>query len=286
MVAAGQVGPARAPVVYKLEQNVPNLDIQQKAQGIARLFRERRQIDILPAELMPADLDEAYAIRQAFEDIETARGRGAVAGFKIGLTTPIMQKLCGVDEPCYGAIFAGEVHHGRAELAARNYCRLGIETEIAVRIGADLPQGGVGGSWRERVAAAVESCMAAIELLEDLHHDYKRLSAAAMVAGDVWNAGVVLAPPVADWRRLDLAQLSARLTINGREIGHGSGGDVMGNPLNALAWLADKLAAAGTPLRRGMIVMTGSMVPIQFPSPGDHAVVAVDGLGTAELAVT
>jgi 2-keto-4-pentenoate hydratase len=231
---------------------------------------------------MPADLDDAYAIRKNFEEIERARGRGEVAGYKIGLTTPIMQKLCGVDEPCYGAIFSSEVHHGRATLATAGYCRLGVETEIAVRLGEDLPQGGD----RERVAAAVEGCMAAIELLEDLRHDYKRLSAAAMVAGNVWNAGIVLAPPVSDWRRLDLAAASARLTINGREIGNGKGADVMGNPLNALAWLADKLAGSGTPLKRGMIVMTGSMVPIQFPAPGDRAVVEVEGLGVAELLAT
>ena len=93
------------------------LDPRQKAERIAALFRERRQTDILPAELMPADLDEAYAVRAVFEEIEVARGRGAVAGYKIGLTTPIMQKLCGVDEPCYGAIFTSEVHHRRAELA-------------------------------------------------------------------------------------------------------------------------------------------------------------------------
>jgi 2-keto-4-pentenoate hydratase len=263
-------------------KDVADLDIARKAERIAALFRDCRQIDILPPELMPADLDEAYAIRAIFEDIEMARGRGAVAGFKIGLTTPIMQKLCGVDEPCYGAIFAGEVHHGRAELSVANYCRLGIETEIAVRLVEDLPQGGSA----DRVAGAVESCMAAIELLEDLRHDYKRLSAAAMVAGNVWNAGVVLGPPVSDWRRLDLAQLTARLAINGKEIGRGRGGDVMGNPLNALAWLANNRAAAGTPLKRGMIVMTGSMVPIQFPSRGDHAIVEVEGLGTAELVAT
>jgi 2-keto-4-pentenoate hydratase len=127
--------------------------------------------------------------------------------------------------------------------------------------------------------------MAAIELLEDLRHDYKRLSAAAMVAGNVWNAGIVVGAPVTDWRRLDLARVAPRLTINGREIGHGKGGDVMGNPLNALAWLADKRAAQGAPLKRGTIVMTGSMVPIQFPAAGDRAVVEVDGLGTAELLV-
>jgi 2-keto-4-pentenoate hydratase len=57
----------------------------------------------------------------------------------------------------------------------------------------------------------------------------------------------------------------------------------MGNPLNALSWLADKLAADGRPLKRGMVVMTGSTVPIQFPVPGDHAIVEVSGLGQAEI---
>jgi 2-keto-4-pentenoate hydratase len=260
------------------------LNIHQKAEGIARLFQERRQIDILPPELMPADLNEAYRVRQIFEEIGT-ESRGTVVGYKIGLTTPIMQQLCGVDEPVFGAIFEKEVHRGCADLVARNYCRLGIETEIALRLGEDLPPGGIGGSWRDRAAGAVECCMAAIELLEDLRHDYKRLSAAAMVAGNVWNAGIVVGAPVSDWRRLDLAQLTARLSINGREIGSGKGRDVMGNPLNALAWLAETRAAAGTPLRRGAIVMTGSMVPIQFPSAGDRASVEVEGLGSAELVV-
>ena len=240
------------------------LNTRQKAERIVRLFRSRQPTAALPPELSPSDLGEAYEIRRAFQEIEVGTGRGAVAGYKIGLTTPVMQKLCGVGEPCYGAIFASEVHRGRAVLRAADYCRIGVETEIAFTLGEDLPQGGD----RNRAAAAVESCVAAIELIEDLQYDYKRLDAAVMVAGNVWNAGVVLGAPVSDWKQLDLAQVTARLSMNGREIGNGNGGDVMGHPLNALAWLADKLAASGTPLRRGMIVMTGSMVPIQYPIAG------------------
>ena len=100
------------------------------------------------------------------------------------------------------------------------------------------------------------------------------------------NAEVVLGAPVTDSAVLDLAQMTACLSINVRAIGNGKGGDVMGHPLNALAWLADKLAAAGAPLRRGMIVMTGSMVPIQYPIAGDRVLVDISGLGTGELAVT
>jgi 2-keto-4-pentenoate hydratase len=252
----------------------------QKAEHIAALFRERRQIDILPADLMPADLGEAYAIRAAFEAIERPR-RGEVAGYKIGLTTPIMQKLCGVDEPCYGAIFASEVHNRRTELPVRNYCRLGIETEIAMRLGEDLPNGG----GRDRVAAAVEALHGGDRTARGSALTTSGSSAAAVVPAMV-ERRTVIGTPVTEWRRRDLSTVSSYLTISGREIGAGKGGDVMGNPLNALAWLADKLAAAGTPLKRGMIVLTGSMVPIQFPAAGDHALVEVGGLGTAELIAT
>lgn len=258
------------------------IDPRQKAEGIAELFRRRRPVELLPNDLYPASLDEAYAIQRIFQAIETARGRGAIVGYKIGLTTPVMQKLCGVDEPCYGAIFASEIRQQRAEISARDCCRIGVETEIAFQIGGDLPQGGD----RSRIVAAVESATAAIELIEDLCFDYKRLDAAALVAGNVWNAGAVVGRPIAEWQGLDLAQVTARLSINGQEVGSGNGRDVMGHPLNALTWLADKLAAAGTPLRRGMVVLTGSMVPIQYPVAGDRVLVEISGLGTAELAVT
>jgi 2-oxo-3-hexenedioate decarboxylase/2-keto-4-pentenoate hydratase len=259
-----------------------DLDPRQKAERIVELFRSRRPTEILPAEVYPASLDEAYAIRCAFQEIEETRGRGEIAGYKIGLTTPVMQRLCGIAEPCYGAIFAREVHDHPAELRADDYCRIGVETEIVLRLGDDLPQGGDA----EHVALAVESAAAAIELIEDLRYDYRRLDAAAMVAGNVWSAGAVLGALVTGWRAFDLAQAAARLSINGREIGSGVGSDVMGHPLNALAWLAGKLADAGTPLRRGMIVMTGSMVPIQHPLAGDRVLVEVSGLGAAELVLS
>ena len=91
-----------------------DLDPRRKAEGISELFRRRRPTEVLPRDLHPADLDEAYAIQQAFREIEEARGRGAVVGYKIGLTTPVMQEICGVDEPCHGLMFAPEVHQRRA----------------------------------------------------------------------------------------------------------------------------------------------------------------------------
>src|SRR5260370_39370792 len=100
------------------------LDVREKAERIVELFRGRRPTEILPADLYPANLDEAYAIRRTFQETEERKGRAAIAGYKIGLTTPVMQKLCGVGEPCYGAIFAREGHHRQGKLAASDSGRL------------------------------------------------------------------------------------------------------------------------------------------------------------------
>ena len=93
--------------------------------------------------------------------------------------------------------------------------------------------------------------------------------------------------PVADWRAFDLARVTARLSINGREVGSGNGGDVMGHPLNALGWLADKLATAGTAVaaRHGRDDRQHGPDPVSRP-PATGLLVEVSGLGTAELAVT
>ena len=76
------------------------------------------------------------------------------------------------------------------------------------------------------------------------------------------------------------------MVINDQQAGEGKGGDVMGHPLEALAWLANTLAARGKSLSQGMIVMTGSIVSTKFLNTGDAATVSIDGLGEARLAVT
>ena len=92
------------------------------------------------------------------------------------------------------------------------------------------------------------------------------------------------------WKTLRLpGSLAAALVgvtvINGREVGRGQGSDVMGHPLNALAWLANSLASAGAHLRAGEIVLTGSLVETKWLARGDKASVTVEGLGTVTLSV-
>lgn len=66
---------------------------------------------------------------------------------------------------------------------------------------------------------------------------------------------------------------------HGETVSSGSGAASLGNPLNALAWLADNLANAGQPLQAGDIIMTGSLGPMATISPGDTFNAEIEGLG-------
>jgi 2-keto-4-pentenoate hydratase len=209
-------------------------------------------------------------------------GRGEIAGWKIALTSKAMQQMTGVDQPAAGAIFSKVVHASPARVDVAAYHHLGIEFEVAVRVGEDLAA--AGGPWtRASVAPKVAACIPAFELVEDGDADYKTLDAFTLIAQNTWNGGVVLGQPVTEWRGLDLERAVTKAWVNDQPAGQGKTGDAMGHPLEAVAWLANLLNRRGRALQRGMIVMTGSSITTKFPAPGDRVKFVIEGLGEVAL---
>jgi len=140
---------------------------------------------------------------------------------------------------------------------------------------------------REQAASAVGSVMPAFELADDLGADYSTLATRGLelAADNAWNEGAVLGTPVDDWRGIDLAAVRGVASINGQVVGEGTGGDAMGHPLAALAWVANHLAGRGRFLRKGDVVITGSLVTSKFPRAGDRLKFVAGALGAIELAV-
>ncbi|MGB8488519.1 MAG: fumarylacetoacetate hydrolase family protein, partial [Xanthobacteraceae bacterium] len=92
-------------------------------------------------------------------------------------------------------------------------------------------------------------------------------------------AGCVLGKAVARITAPDLLHIVGRAVVNGKEAGRGTGADVLGHPHNALAWLANHLAAEGKGLHAGQIVLTGSLVKTVWLKAGDDVVMELEGLG-------
>ncbi|HLJ64247.1 MAG TPA: fumarylacetoacetate hydrolase family protein [Stellaceae bacterium] len=258
-----------------------------KSESIARYFyeihRDQRHLPPLPPELMPRDFDEAYTAQEALHSLFISE-RGPIAGYKISTTTPVMQKLMGIDRPTAGAIFRSLIHRSPARLALENYHRVAVECEIAMRLQSDLPGRGDGRPYQgDELAESVEACFPAIEIIEDHGADYKKTNALGLIANNAWNLGCVLGPARTDWRALDLREIEGRMVIGGREIGKGVGRDVLGHPLNALAWVANIAIERRRPLRAGMVVLTGSIVSTQWPKSGELVEVRFSGLGAASV---
>ena len=76
-------------------------------------------------------------------------------------------------------------------------------------------------------------------MVDDRYADYTTLGTPTLIADDFFNFGCVLGPAVTDWRELnlDLASIGGRMLINGEDVGQGRGSDILGHPLEALAWL-------------------------------------------------
>ena len=255
------------------------------AQRLYEDHRGMRRIDApLPAEFAPRDVAEAYLAQDRLQALYGAAGK-RIGGWKVALTTPVMQKLVGVGHPLEGAIFADRIHRSPARLKAADFVNLAVESEIAVRLDRALPAGGKPHD-RQSVAEAVAACMAGIEIVDDRACDYKKnLAATLLIADNAWNFGCVLGPEVADWRGLDLAVARGRMRINGEVVGEGRGGDVLGHPFEALAFLANSLNRRGRRLEAGDVVLTGSVVATKWLKPGDEMATEIDGLGEARLSV-
>jgi len=260
---------------------------EDKARRAARFLYEthqaRAQYEPIPADMSPRDINEAYDIQEAFHELLIPE-RGAIVGYKVALTTPVMQKMVGFGHPASGAVFTSGVHHSPAITKRSDYVRLGAECEIATLLDQDLPASGAPYD-RQSVAGAVAALFPAFELIEDRGADYSDLFFLGVAADNSWNAGIVLGEPVIDWQDIDLVGASGAMIINGELAGEGKGGDVLGHPLEALAWLANTLAERGKSLQKDMIVMTGSIVSTKFLNQGDDVRFEIDTLGEARLKV-
>jgi 2-keto-4-pentenoate hydratase len=253
-------------------------DLRQRRSG------RRPPIDEIPAACRPTTLDEAYDVQDAARPLIAARGRGQPVGWKIGSTSPPMQAALGIPYPCAGTLYAGTVHRGHAAADRRDYSKLGLECEIAVRLGADLPAR-AGGHTRASVLPAVAAIMTSIELVEWRFVDFKQAGVPSLVADDFFSCGCVLGPEQPPEVLAGDADIAGRFTVDGTVASAGSARDILGHPLNSLAWLADHRAARSTPLRAGDLITLGSIAAaLRLDRPG-LVEASFDGLGAATVAV-
>ena len=262
---------------------VDRADPSSIADGLVREHVARRRFEPFATRSGIDTMTRAYDVQRAFVEIAAAQRSTARAGYKIGLTSAAMQRMCRIDTPVAGVVLSDGLHASGARLSRGDFGRLGIEFEIAMRIGHDLRPLGRPFTLAD-VRDAVDAVAPAIEVVDDRHCDYASLDVFSLVADNAWNAGIVLGDFSSTWP--ELADVEGRVTIDGAGVlDQGRGSDVLGHPMRPVVWLANHLAERGDVLRRGEIVMTGSLVTTKFPSGPGRYRFEVSGLGAVEVAI-
>jgi 2-keto-4-pentenoate hydratase len=145
--------------------------VSERADSLARVLAERHaRRDVFTSifeEGEPADVPLAYQVQEAF----VAGLGGTPVGSKVGLTTQRMQQMCGVNEPISGVVLASRVLRSPTAVKASDYVRLGVESEMAVRIALGAGQVGAGRTGLELqdlpLHHLIDQVCAAFELVED-----------------------------------------------------------------------------------------------------------------------
>jgi 2-keto-4-pentenoate hydratase len=217
---------------------------------------------------------QAYQVQLAQVDRWKRDGQ-VVKGHKVGLTSAAMRRQIGVDRSDYGHLMDGMFYADAALIDPRRFLQPRVEPETAFVLGRDLAGPGVSAA---DAIAAVDFVLPALEIIDSRIRDWK-ITLPDTVADNASSGGVVLGSTPRALAGLDLALTGCLLARNGRLADTGAGGAVLGNPLNALIWLANTIAEQGVGLRAGDVILPGSITASIPVVAGDTVTATFAGLG-------
>lgn len=243
--------------------------IEQLAERLA--IAERNLEPIEPIREILDSVEDAYAVQAAIMNARESHSNPLI-GRKVGLTSPAVQAQLGVDQPDYGRLLADMlITDGAIRLS--ELIQPKIEAEIAFLIKRDVLQ-----ADRETLVASIEAVAPSFEIVDSRIKDW-RIGFFDTVADNASSSRFILGESRVDPSEIDLAEVEMRMLVNGEELSRGAGRDCLGDPLNALQWVAEMSIRQGIPLRGGEWVLSGALGPMVALAPGMEVRAEFTGLG-------
>ena len=238
-------------------------------------WRTRQPVAPLTEAHPHMSIDEAYAVQQRM----MARRRAAgprVVGKKIGLTSKVVQQMLGVDQPDFGYLLSDMVCAEGEPIPADTLIAPKIEGEIAFVLRHTLAGPGITSA---DVLRATELVLPCFEIVDSRIRDWK-IRIQDTVADNASAGLFVLGSTAADPRDVDLALCGMVLERNGEVLATGAGAAALGSPVNAVAWLANRLGQLGIALEAGEVILSGSLAAMVPARAGDSFRCTIGGLGS------
>lgn len=220
-------------------------------------------------------LDAAYAVAEINTRHRQEAG-GRVVGMKVGLTSKAVQQQLGVDQPDFGILFDDMEFLNGQDIPMNRLIQPKVEAEVAFVMGRDLA--GSAPSYAEFLGS-VAFALPAIEVVDSVIADWK-ITLVDTVADNASSGLFVLGDQPVDVGALALGEIGMSMDKNGQQVSIGTGAACLGHPLRAAFWLARTMAARGSHLRAGQVILSGALGPMVPVGAGDLITARIGALGT------
>lgn len=241
---------------------------------------EEEQSGILPiTSLNPLiTVEEAYSIQ--LENIERKAAQGyKIVGKKIGLTSVAVQKMLGVNEPDYGHLLDSMIVDNGSVIKSSKLLQPKVEAEIAFVLKSELKGPNV---TALDVLKATDYVLPAIEIVDSRIQDWK-IQLADTVADNASSAFYVLGGEPTKIANVNLELIGMALMKNGQLVNTGVGAAALGNPIQCVAWLANRLADFNISLRVGEVILSGALSAMIEAQAGDSFTARFAHLGEVSV---
>ena len=242
--------------------------ISGAAKDLLHAELQRRQIGLLSRRHPGMTMDEAYAVQVSLAERKMRLGRKPI-GWKIGLTSRVMQRALEIGTPDSGYLFDDMRFGNGARISLGRFIEPRVEAEIAFLMKAGVPSA----ATREEVLASTDTVAPALEILDTriLRRDPATARPRTLVdtiADNAANAGIVLGDERHPPGRFDLRWVGAIVSRNGEVEETGLGAAVLNDPVAAVLWLAKRLRRIGRCIEAGDVVLAGSFIRAIEAPPG------------------
>jgi len=250
-------------------------DIELAALAADRLSVARRMITRLHTlgDAAPRDLASAHRIA----DLHATQLGWGIAGWKVGCTSDEAMQILNSPGPFAGRVFERSVLRS-GKLDHRAMVAPGVECEFAFLLGDDLPPTNHQYTFDELRSATI-AVAPAIELVDSRFEEWTEVGYLSLIADSGANGGAIIGEPVPIDACPPLASVRVQCEIDDALVAEGDGTKILGDPWQALEWLANHLSARGIGLHAGQFVLSGTCTGIAPLAPGASAVATFSDLG-------
>jgi len=258
----------------------PDLIKQRWYSSLLKAYEEAKPTDSPTSRIGELSVEQAYDVQAMLVENRIRNGEHIV-GWKVGVTSQAVMGQLKMDEPIFGCMTSRSHYSYLREVEASGFCKLGVEGEIAFVMQKPLSGPGITSS---DVIMATSGIMGAVELVDCRIKDWK-INISEAIADNSLHAGVILGPFMRPVTGFDLRQEGVVMSKNGRLLASACGVEALGNPINVVTWLANKLSEFDRQIQPGEIILTGSLTKFFFVEPGDIMDISYSSLGSIQFSI-